>query len=98
MLEITIFFLLLIILSLSVVVYRLLDRVSFYEDMFESISKPFYDIGQKISRTINGTIYSNEPTIVDLVESLNDINILLKHLDEEYDIFDVVDVEEKNND
>jgi len=69
------------------VIYRLLERLSFYEDMFDSLSKPFLNLGKKITSMLNGTIYSNEPTIIDLVDSLREVNSIIVHLGEEYDMF-----------
>lgn len=85
--EAIIFLLIIIIVTMSYVVYKLLERLSFYEDMFDSLSKPFLTLGKKITAMLSGTIYSNEPTIVDLVDSLREVNNIIIHLGEEYDMF-----------
>lgn len=93
--EVIISLLIIIILALTYVIYRLLDRISFYEDLFTDAGKAFFNIGQRAKSILAGEIYSNEPVIVDFVEELKNVNEFLNNLDSEYNVF--ANTEEEDN-
>jgi len=93
--EVIISLLIIIIAVLAYVIYRLLDRISFYEDLFVDAGKAFFNIGQRTKSILAGEIYSNEPVIVDFVEELKNVNDFLNNLDSEYNVF--ANIEEEDN-
>jgi len=85
--EVIISLLIIIIGCLLYVIYRLLDRISFFEDMFNDAARVFFPMGERIKAIMSGGIYSNEPVIEDFVSEMKKINLFLQNLDDEYDMF-----------
>ena len=90
----SLFILLIIIIGiLSFVVYKTLNRLSFFEDFYEDIFEKFKPAAKLANDILNSNLYSNEPMVVDFVESLKDLNHYLSQINNEYNL-----VEEDNQD
>ena len=75
-----------IILSiwLAIAVYRSINRLSFYEDMYGDMYGRLYDLGENIRGVLAREIYSNDPIIRGFIEQLQEIEYYLQQLDESY--------------
>ena len=75
-----------IILSiwLAIAVYRSINRLSFYEDMYGDMYGRLYDLGENIRGVLAREIYSNDPVIRGFIEQLQEIEYYLQQLDESY--------------
>ena len=65
---------------LGYVVYRSLERLSFYEDMYGDMYPRFYALGEDIRSLLEREIYSNDPVVKGFVE----IEYYIQQLDESY--------------
>jgi len=75
-----------IILStgLGIAVYRSINRLSFYEDMYGDMYGRLYELGENIRSVLAREIYSNDPVIRGFIEQLQEIEYYLQQLDESY--------------
>ena len=69
---------------LGYVVYRSLERLSFYEDMYSDMYPRFYALGEDIRSLLEREIYSNDPVVKGFVEQLQEIEYYIQQLDENY--------------
>jgi len=69
---------------LGYVVYRSLERLSFYEDMYSDMYPRFYALGEDIRSLLEREIYSNDPVVKGFVEQLQEIEYYIQQLDESY--------------
>ena len=69
---------------LGYVVYRSLERLSFYEDMYSDMYPRFYALGEDIRSLLEREIYSNDPVVKGFVEKIQEIEYYIQQLDESY--------------
>ena len=70
--------------GLGYVVYRSLERLSFYEDMYSDMYPRFYALGEDIRSLLEREIYSNDPIVKGFVEQIQEIEYYIQQLDESY--------------
>lgn len=75
-----------IISVLSFIIYRLLNRLSFFEDFYEDVFTNFRPAAALAKEILNSNMYSNEPMVVSFVESLKDLDHYLNQLNDEYSL------------
>ena len=71
-------------IGLAIAVYRSINRLSFYEDMYGDMYGRRYDLGENIRGVLAREIYSNYPIIRGFIEQLQEIEYYLQQLDESY--------------
>ena len=71
-------------IGLAIAVYRSINRLSFYEDMYGDMYGRRYDLGENIRGVLGREIYSNDPVIRGFIEQLQEIEYYLQQLDESY--------------
>ena len=69
---------------LGYVVYRSLERLSFYEDMYSDMYPRFYALGEDIRSLLEREIYSNDPIVKGFVDQIQEIEYYIQQLDESY--------------
>ena len=69
---------------LGYVVYRSLERLSFYEDMYGDMYQRFYALGEDIRSLLGREMYSNDPIVKGFVEQIQEIEHYIQQLDENY--------------
>ena len=70
--------------SLGIALYRSINRLSFYEDMYGDMYGKLYELGESIRGVLAREIYSNDSIIRGFVEQLQEIEHYLQQLDESY--------------
>ena len=75
-----------IILSvgLAIALYRSINRLSFYEDIYGDMQGPLGDLGDNIQGVLSREIYTNDPIIKSFVGQLQEISYYLQQVDENY--------------
>ena len=71
-------------IGLSVVVYRAINRLGFYEDMYGDMYSRFNELGENIRSVVDKEIYTNDPVIRNFIGQLQEIEYYLQQLDENY--------------
>ena len=71
-------------IGLAIAVYRSINRLSFYEEMYGDMYGRLYDLGENIRGVLAREIYSNDPIIRGFIEQLQEIEYYLQQLDESY--------------
>ena len=71
-------------IGLGVVVYRAINRLGFYEDMYGDMYSRFNELGENIRSVVNKEIYTDDPVIKSFVNQLQEIEYYLQQLDENY--------------
>ena len=71
-------------IGLAIAVYRSINSLSFYEDMYGDMYGRLYDLGENIRGVLAREIYSNDPVIRGFIEQLQEIEYYLQQLDESY--------------
>ena len=71
-------------IGLSIVVYRAINRLVFYEDMYGDMYSRFNELGENIRSVVDKEIYTNDPVIRNFIGQLQDIEYYLQQLDENY--------------
>jgi hypothetical protein len=75
-----------IILSvgLAIALYRSINRLSFYEDMYGDMHGRLGDLNENIQGILSREIYTNDPIIKSFVGQLQEISYYLQQVDENY--------------
>ena len=84
MFEILIALFIILTASLGIVLYKSINRLSFYEDMYGDMYGRFSALGESIRGVLSREIYSDDPVIRDFINQLQDIEYYLQQLDESY--------------
>ena len=71
-------------IGLSIVVYRAINRLGFYEDMYGDMYSRFNELGENIISVVDKEIYTNDPVIRNFIGQLQEIEYYLQQLDENY--------------
>jgi len=71
-------------IGLGVVVYRAINRLGFYEDMYGDMYSRFNELGENIRSVVDKEIYTNDPVIRNFIGQLQEIEYYLQQLDENY--------------
>ena len=71
-------------IGLSIVVYRAINRLVFYEDMYGDMYSRFNELGENIRSVVDKEIYTNDPVIRNFIGQLQEIEYYLQQLDENY--------------
>ncbi len=71
-------------IGLSIVVYRAITRLGFYEDMYGDMYSRFNELGENIRSVMDKEIYTNDPVIRSFIGQLQEIEYYLQQLDENY--------------
>ena len=71
-------------IGLSIVVYRAINRLGFYEDMYGDMYSRFNELGENIRSVVDKEIYTNDPVIRNFIGQLQEIEYYLQQLDENY--------------
>ena len=69
---------------LSVLVYRGLSRIAYYEESFDDIYGRLLVFSESIGTILEREIYSNEPVIIELVEQMKNMQHFVSHLSDNY--------------
>ncbi len=69
---------------LGVLLYRSLNRISFYEDQYDDIYNRLLLFSQTLSNVLEREIYSSDPVIRDLIEQMQDMQWFVSQLQENY--------------
>jgi len=75
-----------IILSvgLAIALYRSINRLSFYEDMYGDMHGRLGDLNENIQGVLSREIYTDDPIIKSFVGQLQEISYYLQLVDENY--------------
>ncbi len=75
-----------IILSvgLAIALYRSINRLSFYEDMYGDLHGRLGDLNENIQGVLSREIYTDDPIIKSFVGQLQEISYYLQLVDENY--------------
>ena len=84
MLEVLLGIFIILTIGLSVVVYRAINRLGFYEDMYGDMYSRFNELGENIRSVVDKEIYTNDPVIRNFIGQLQEIEYYLQQLDENY--------------
>ena len=84
MFELLIVLFIILTLGLGIALYRSVNRLSFYEDMYGDMYGRFAELGESIRGVLSREIYSDDPVIRDFINQLQDIEYYLQQLDESY--------------
>ena len=84
MLEVLLGIFIILSIGLSVVVYRAINRLGFYEDMYGDMYSRFNELGENIRSVVDKEIYTNDPVIRNFIGQLQEIEYYLQQLDENY--------------
>ena len=84
--EFTIAFLILLVGGLGFTVFRLLSRVSFLEEFYEDVYRQFKPVTSIAREILGNEVYSNEPVVVQFIETLKDIDHYLQQIDPNYEL------------
>ena len=84
MLEVVLGIFIILTIGLSVVVYRAINRLGFYEDMYGDMYSRFNELGENIRSVVDKEIYTNDPVIRNFIGQLQEIEYYLQQLDENY--------------
>ena len=71
-------------IGLSVVVYRAINRLGLYADMYGDMYSRFNELGENIRSVVDKEIYTNDPVIRNFIGQLQEIEYYLQQLDENY--------------
>ena len=74
----------LLTIGLSIVVYRAINRLGFYEDMYGDMYSRVNELGENIRSVVDKEIYTNDPVIRNFIGQLQEIEYYLQQLDENY--------------
>ena len=69
---------------LGVLIYRSLNRISFYEDQYDDIYNRLLLFSQTLSNVLEREIYSSDPVIRDLIEQMQEMQWFVSQLQENY--------------
>jgi len=69
---------------LGVLLYRSLNRISFYEDQYDDIYNRLLLFSQTLSNVLEREIYSSDPVIRDLIEQMQEMQWFVSQLQENY--------------
>jgi len=84
MLEVLLGIFIILSIGLGVVVYRAINRLGFYEDMYGDMYSRFNELGENIRSVVDKEIYTNDPVIRNFIGQLQEIEYYLQQLDENY--------------
>ena len=84
MLEVVLGIFIILTIGLSIVVYRAINRLGFYEDMYGDMYSRFNELGENIRSVVDKEIYTNDPVIRNFIGQLQEIEYYLQQLDENY--------------
>ena len=84
MLEVVLGIFIILTIGLSIVVYRAINRLGFYEDMYGDMYGRFNELGENIRSVVNNEIYTDDPVIKSFVNQLQEIEAILEYLNIEY--------------
>ena len=70
--------------GLAIALYRSINRLSFYEDIYGDMQGPLGDLGDNIQGVLSREIYTNDPIIKSFVGQLQEISYYLQQVDENY--------------
>ena len=77
-------FISIIAVFLGVLLYRSLNRISFYEDQYDDIYNRLLVFSQTLSNVLEREIYSSDPVIRDLIEQMQEMQWFVSQLQENY--------------
>ena len=69
---------------LGVLLYRSLNRISFYEDQYDDIYNRLLLFSQTLSNVLEREIYSSDPVIRDLIEQMQEMQWFVSQLQDNY--------------
>ena len=69
---------------LGVLLYRSLNRISFYEDQYDDIYNRLLLFSQTLGNVLEREIYSSDPVIRDLIEQMQEMQWFVSQLQENY--------------
>ena len=70
--------------TLGVLFYRSISRLSFYETSYDDIYSRLLTFSESLSRVLEREIYSNDPTIVEMIEQMQEIEWFVSQLQDNY--------------
>lgn len=70
--------------GLAIALYRSINRLSFYEDMYGDMHGRLGDLNENIQGILSREIYNNDPVIKSFVGQLQEISYYLQQVDENY--------------
>ena len=77
-------FISIIAVFLGVLLYRSLNRISFYEDQYDDIYNRLLLFSQTLSNVLEREIYSSDPVIRDLIEQMQEMQWVVSQLQYNY--------------
>lgn len=77
-------FISIIAVFLGVLLYRSLNRISFYEDQYDDIYRRLSLFSQSLDSVLEREIYSSDPVIRDLVEQMQELQWFMIQLQDNY--------------
>jgi len=77
-------FISIIAVFLGVLLYRSLNRISFYEDQYDDIYNRLLLFSQTLSNVLEREIYSSDPVIRDLIEQMQEMQWFVSQLQDNY--------------
>ena len=77
-------FISIIAVFLGVLLYRSLNRISFYEDQYDDIYGRLLTFSQTLDNVLEREIYSSDPVIQDLIAQMQEMQYFMSHLQENY--------------
>ena len=77
-------FISIIAVFLGVLLYRSLNRISFYEDQYDDIYNSLLLFSQTLSNVLEREIYSSDPVIRDLIEQMQEMQWFVSQLQDNY--------------
>ena len=77
-------FISIIAVFLGVLLYRSLNRISFYEDQYDDIYNRLLLFSQTLSNVLEREIYSSYPVIRDLIEQMQEMQWFVSQLQDNY--------------
>ena len=71
-------------IGLGIALYRSINRLSFYEDIYGDMYGRLRDLSNNIEGVLSREIYSDDPVIRSFIGQLQEIDYYLQQVDENY--------------
>ena len=71
-------------IGLGIALYRSINRISFYEDIYGDMYGRLRDLSDNIQGVMSREIYSDDPVIRSFIGQLQEIDYYLQQVDENY--------------
>ena len=84
MFEVISFIFMLATIILSILFYRSIGRISFYETSYDDIYSRLLMFSESLDRVLEKEIYSNDPVIVEMIGQMQDIQWFVSQLQDDY--------------